>query len=376
MRNRQSVFIAAGEPSGDLHASRLLRELQRLRGDVQALGVGGQHLAAAGMEVLDDLASDAVMGIFPVLRALPRLRRSFQRCLDALDTRRPDLLLLVDYPGFNIRLADAAHRRGIPVVWYIPPKVWAWKRGRVNAIRRTVKKVLLILPFEEKVFREAGVPCSYVGSPVVDHWHEHEAQAEIISRLRADAPRVLGLFPGSRSHVRGSLLRPFLEAAAKTTAGTPPWRVLVSGPESARSVVDRAAASAGVEAQLHTGSALDIMHAMDAGLAASGTVTLELALAGKPFAIAYRVSAPVYAAGKLLVRLPYFAPVNLVAEREVVREFIGVRSPAAALAGELARLQAKDSAETMSAALEEVRARLGPVGASARAAAEVAAFLD
>jgi lipid-A-disaccharide synthase len=121
---------------------------------------------------------------------------------------------------------------------------------------------------------------------------------------------------------------------------------------------------------------LDIMHAMDAGLAASGTVTLELALAGKPFAIAYRVSAPVYAAGKLLVRLPYFAPVNLVAEREVVREFIGVRSPAAALAGELARLQAKDSAETMSAALEEVRARLGPVGASARAAAEVAAFLD
>ena len=160
MRNRHSVFIAAGEPSGDLHASRLLRELQRLRGDVQALGVGGQHLAAAGMEVLDDLASDAVIGIFPVLRALPRLRRSFQRCLDALDTRRPDLLLLVDYPGFNIRLADAAHRRGIPVVWYIPPKVWAWKRGRVNAIRRTVKKVLLILPFEEKVFREAGVPCS------------------------------------------------------------------------------------------------------------------------------------------------------------------------------------------------------------------------
>ncbi len=376
MRGGKSVFIAAGEPSGDLHASRLLRELSRMRPDIEAAGVGGRQLESAGMELIEDLAADAVMGFFPVVRALPRLRRVFHRCLERMDARRPELLLLVDYPGFNLRLAAEARRRGIPVIWYIPPKVWAWKRGRLAEIKRCVQKVLVILPFEEGVFRDADIAVQYVGSPVVDHWVEHVPAADQIEKLRGGSEHVLGVFPGSRAHVQKSLLSTFVDAAALCRDAGTPWRVVVSGGADMRAMLQPLAARAGLEALVHTGSALDIMHAMDAGLAASGTVTLELALAGKPFAIAYRVSAPVWLAGKCLIDLPHFAPVNLVAEREVAREFIGVRSPAGALAAELLRLQGASSAEEMRRGLMEVQQRLGPSGASLRAAECVRDFIE
>lgn len=376
MRGGKSVFIVAGEPSGDLHGSRLLRELLHMQPDLKAAGIGGRHLGSAGMDLLEDLAADAVMGFFPVLRALPRLRRVFRRCLERLDTQRPDLLLLVDYPGFNLRLAAEAERRGIPVIWYIPPKVWAWKRGRIKEIKRCVRKVLVILPFEEEVYREADIDVQYVGSPVVDHWAEHVPSPDVLLQLRQGGARVLGLFPGSRRHVQESLLGTFIDAAARCRDAGTPWRVVVSGNADVRAMLQPLAERAGLDAVVHTGPALDIMHAMDAGLAASGTVTLELALAGKPFAIAYRVSAPVFLAGKMLINLPHYAPVNLVAEREVAREFIGVRSPAGALALELQRLQGAAAAREMQHGLAEVRRRLGPPGASRRAARCVHEFLD
>ena len=393
------LFISAGEPSGDLHAANLLLALQRQRPALQARGLGGPRLAAAGMTLHHDLASNAVMGLFPVIAALPRLRRVFRDAVRHFDEQRPDALLLVDYPGFNLRLAAEAKKRGIPVIWYIAPKVWAWARWRVKRIAQCVDQLLVILPFEEAWFRAVGLQTVHVGSPVVDHWFNNPPDAARVSALRAGAPFCVALFPGSRPHVVRNLLPVFLDAAARfeqawcaqqrsaamgtsaanastATATDMRPRFLVSQSGAAGADLIAAASARGLRVEACTGSALELMHAADLSLAASGTVTLELALSGKPFVVGYRLSAPIWPIAKLLVKVPHIAPVNLVAEARVVPEHVSVRSFAAAAADDLLRLSSGAARERCSADLVEVARRLGPPGTAERAAREVLRFLD
>ncbi len=387
----KTLFIVAGEPSGDLHAANLLRALRERAPDLQARGIGGPRLAAAGMTLQHDLASDAVMGLFPVLAALPRLRRVFRDAVHQLDDARPSALLLVDYPGFNLRLAEQAKRRGIPVIWYIAPKVWAWARWRVKRIAKCVDQLLLILPFEEAWFRAAGLNALHVGSPVVDHWHSHVPTRT--AALRGDAPFCVGLFPGSRRHVVRSVLPVFLDAAmrfdiawcaaerssgksANANALSARPRFLLSNATTEGAAMVAAARARGLDVHACTGSALDLMHAVDLSLAASGTVTLELALSGKPFVVGYRLSAPFWVVAKLLVKIDHVAPVNLVAEARIVPEHVSVRSFAAAAADDLLRLSAGPARERCIADLAEVTRRLGPPGTAERAAAAVLEFLE
>lgn len=375
----QKLFVVAGEPSGDLHAANLLRELQRIRPGLQPAGIGGPLMQAAGMTLHHDLASDAVMGLFPVVAALPRLRRVYRDAVRHLREQRPDALLLVDYPGFNLRLAEAAHGLGIPVIWYIAPKLWAWAPWRARRIARCVQRLLVILPFEEEWFRKAGLDAVHVGSPVVDHWHAHPEDPQQTLALRDGADICIGLFPGSRRHVVNSVLPDFLHAArlfrdALHTNGAARLRVLASlRPGSGEAHLERARAE-GLDVRACPESALAVMHASDLSLAASGTVTLELALRGRPFVVGYRVSAPLWMAGKLLVKLHSVAPVNLVAGSRIVPEHVTVRASARALAEDLQRLHA--APQPMMEGLREVSRKLGAPGAAARAAAEVARFLD
>ncbi|MCA9321596.1 MAG: lipid-A-disaccharide synthase, partial [Planctomycetes bacterium] len=208
------LFIVAGEPSGDGHASRLLLALRRLAPGIEARGFGGPQLEAAGMELLEDLASDAIMGLFPVLAALPRIRGWFRRALDELERDPPDALVVVDYPGFNLRLALAAKARGLRVIYYISPQVWAWNRRRVRTIARSVDLMIPILPFEEDFYAGAGIEVYYPGHPLADQFADFPYDEAVRSDLaRFEERPLVGLFPGSRRHVVESLGPVFLRAA-------------------------------------------------------------------------------------------------------------------------------------------------------------------
>ena len=233
MTEGREVWIVAGEPSGDTHAAHLLAALAQRAPHVSFRGYGGPKMRGAGMEVLHDLASDAIMGVFPVMAALPRIWRLFRRAVKELRERRPAALVLVDYPGFNIRLAAKAHAMGIPVVYYISPQVWAWAGWRTKKLAKICDLMLVILPFEQEMYRDTGLKTVFVGHPLMDHLRTVRHDRELIAKLRADLPEhapVVGLFPGSRRSVVTSLAPVFADAARALRArdGTRHARVLVA----------------------------------------------------------------------------------------------------------------------------------------------------
>jgi lipid-A-disaccharide synthase len=368
----------AGEPSGDLHAAGVLAELAaRLPGGA-SYGYGGVRMAAAGLDLRYDLAHDAVMGLFPVVKALPRILKLMDRAEEDLRARRPDALVLVDYPGFNLRLAARAKRLGIPVIWYIAPQVWAWGAWRLKKLARLVDRLLCILPFEEAVFRSAGVNAAFTGHPVVEHLAATPRDSETAARLAAHrgAGPLIGLFPGSRRHVVDALLPEFAAAARRVRARLPDARfaVAVAQPRFGTAVERAFRGQDGVVSVV--GRSVDVMEASDLCLTTSGTTTLEIAASLRPFVIAYRVSPVFYAVARSVVRVEHVGLVNLVAGRGLVPEHVGFRSAARGLADDLVRLATDARArDEQLRGLAEVRAKLDVRGAYAKAADEIAAFV-
>jgi lipid-A-disaccharide synthase len=368
----------AGEPSGDTHAAGVLAALQRRLPGVSSYGYGGARMAAQGFDLRYDLAHDAVMGLFPVVKALPRILKLMNRAEEELRTRRPDALVLVDYPGFNLRLAARAKKLGIPVVWYIAPQVWAWGAWRLKKLARLVDRMLCILPFEEPIFRAAGVNAVFTGHPVVDHLAatpRDPATAELLRAHRGDGP-LIGVFPGSRGHVVDSLLPDFAAAARLVRARVPAARFAVAvAHERFRPRAE--AAFRGLDGvRAVTGRAPDVMDAADVCLTTSGTTTLEIAASLKPFVIGYRVSPLFYAVARSVVRVDHIGLVNLVAGRAIVPEHVGFRPLARGLADDLVRLLTDDAARAAQVkGIAEARAKLDVRGAYAKAADEIAAFV-
>jgi lipid-A-disaccharide synthase len=356
----------------------VLASLRKLRPDLAHVGYGGARMAGEGFDLRYDLAGDAVMGIFPVIKALPRILRLLREAEERLRRDRPAAVVLVDYPGFNFRLAAAAKRLGIPVLWYIAPQVWAWGAWRMRKVARLVDRLLCILPFEEALFRGAGVDARYVGHPVVDHLAESPRDAAVAARLAAHrgAGPLIGVFPGSRGHVLDSLLPDFRRVVDAVLRAEPHARfaLAVAAPRFAPKVE----AVFGDEPRVLrvVGKSPDVMDAVDFALTTSGTTTLELACAGKPFVIGYRVSPVFYAVARSLVRVGHIGLANLVAEQTVAPEHVGSRSLAAALTADLLRYVRDPSAAAAArTALNGVRMRLDVRGAYAHTAAEFAAFL-
>lgn len=373
------IFVVAGEPSGDTHAAHLLRALAAADPAVRARGFGGPRMRAAGFDLEHDLATDAVMGLFPVLKALPRLRRLFRQAIEAIESRRPAAVLLVDYPGFNLRLAAEAKRRGVPVIWYISPQVWAWARGRIAKLARAVDLMLVILPFEEEVYRGSGLRTVYVGHPLMDHLRTVAPDPDAVREIRGEGTGpVVGIFPGSRRHVVESLLPVFADAAARLVAmpETAGARFAVAlAQESFRPLAGRTL-PASLRASVHVDRFYEVLRASDLCLTSSGTTTLEIAAHEKPFVIGYRVSPLLYAIGRMVIRVPHIGLVNLVAGKGLVPEHVGWRSFAAACARDLHRLWTDPAARAAQVGgLREVRARLDTEGSYRRAAAGIAAFL-
>jgi lipid-A-disaccharide synthase len=368
----------AGEASGDLHGSTLARGLTTLMPDLRLAGMGGARMAAAGVRLVQRADRVNVVGGTEALGRLPALWRAFQTLRRQLRDRRPGALVLIDFPEFNMRLARVARRLRVPVVYFVAPQLWAWRRGRVRAMARDVSRVLAIFPFEVGLYQEAGVPVEFVGHPLLDVLPSLEREAARTG-LAGERETLVGLLPGSRDAEVRRHLPVLLGAARRIAARRPGTRFVVP----VASTIDAAAVRATVRPSelpidVRPGEAYRVMAAADLLLVASGTATLEAACYGTPMVVLYKLSAVSHRIARILVRgVSHISLPNIVAGREVVPEFIQARATSDAVAGAALRVLEDDVARAAQrAALLEVRVRLGEAGAGLRAARAVLRELD
>lgn len=364
------ILVSAGEPSGDLHAAPVVAALRARWPGAEVEALGGPRLAAAGAAVRWRMEDYSAFGLAEVVASIPRHARLLGEWRRALARREWDLVVLVDYPGFHLRVAEAAKAAGVPVLYYIAPQLWAWRPGRAVRFARAVDRLAVILPFEAAFFGRLGVEAAYVGHPLLDGepWPD---RAEARRRLGIGAAeRVLAVLPGSRGGEVRRLWPAMREAAARLRAGGRADRVLVA--------VTGAGTYPGAEGfTLVPGEARLVMAAADAALAKSGTTTLECALAGTPMVVAYAVHPVTWRIVRRLATVPCVSLVNLVAERVVVPELLQDAVTAERLVAEAAPLldPASPAREAQLAGFAEVRRRLGGPGAAGRVAALAAGLL-
>ena len=375
---RGPIMLSAGEASGDLHGAVLCRALRELEPGVRLVGMGGAHMAAAGMDVIVDPTGQAAVGTSEALGRIPALYRAYRALGQRLRTERPRALVLIDFPEFNLRLARRARRAGVPVVYFIPPQLWAWRRGRIRQMARRVSQVLAVFPFEPAVYEQARVPVEFVGHPLLDVVPLDLTRDEARRSLGADPGHsLIGLLPGSRREEVEHLLPPMLEAAGRLAAADARRRfVLGLAPTVPREQVQAHLhrAAGGPAVGLVSGRTYEVMAAADALLIASGTATLEAALLGTPMVVCYRVSRTTEVIARLLARVQWIGLPNLVSGRAVVPELIQKDVTGPRLAAEAARLlEDPVIATAQRAAFKELRARLGEPGVGRRAARAVLA---
>ncbi len=376
---RKQILISAGEASGDLHAANLVRAYAARGGEAGFFGMGGPRLAGAGVELLVDCRELGFIGFVDVVIHYRKILRELDRLRDALAARRPDLLVLVDYPGFNMKLAHCAKGLGIPVLYYISPQIWAWRPHRIHEIAAVVDLMAVLFPFEVDLYRRAGVPVRFVGHPLVDEVVPGRARGEIREQLGIDPGRpCVGLLPGSRPGEVSRIL-PILAAAAQRLEDDigPLTCLLPLAPTLDHGPLERITARSRTSIRIVEGRTYDALECCDAVATSSGTATLETALLGVPMTIVYRVGRLNYYLMKRLLTVDDIGLVNIVAGRRVVSEFVQNDARPQAVAAELRRLlKDADYASRMRADLAEVARRLGDGGASANAAALVGEMLN
>ena len=372
------VMISCGEPSGDLYAGALATEIRALDPSADLVGFGGDRLAAAGATLVENFSGLSVTGLLEVVRLLPRTYATYRRLLAEADARRPDVFVAIDFPDFNFALARAMKKRGVPVVYYISPQLWAWRTGRMKTMRRLVDRVLVIFPFEEQIYRDAGVPVQWVGHPLLDVQPPAQPKDAFFRQIGLDVSRpVVAILPGSRSNELRAILPDLARAAALIAEKIEGVQFLVARAPHLRDELFApldALAAGGVRVTTVAGRADDVLASADLAIVASGTVTVQAALHECPMIVVYRLSPLTYRLGKPFVHVDTYAMANLVAGRRVVPELIQDDFTPGAVAAEAGRLLTdRQAAGEMRIALREVRGRLGDIGASRRAAEAVVA---
>lgn len=369
------LLISCGEPSGEFYARELVAELRRRHPGLETIGLGGDLLAAEDVRLLAHLKDLAVVGLFEVLSHLRRIKALFDSVVAEAARFGPDVAVLIDYPDFNLRLARELKKLGIPVVYYVSPQLWAWRRGRIKDVKRDVAKMLVIFPFEEQIYRDASVPVAFVGHPLIDHVKPPENRAEVAKTLGLDGGRpVIALLPGSRNKEVAFNLPPMLGAVKVLGEKRPELQFVLAAAPHLRADAFAEASAAGV--RVIEGATRDVLRAARAAIVASGTATVETALTLTPMVVVYRLSALTYALGKPLVSVSNYAMVNLIAGRVVVPELIqGDFTPARVTEETLRILDDGTARAEMLKSLEEVREKLGKGGATGHAADEVGLFL-
>ena len=365
------LLISCGEPSGDLYAGALVRELRAIDPGIAVSGLGGPALVAAGGTMLEDYRGIAVTGLTEAVRKIPRSYGALRRLAAWARTNRPDALVVIDFPDFNFRLARRVHRLGIPVIYYIGPQIWAWRPRRIDAIRAFVDLVLVIFPFEEEIYRNAGVPVRFVGHPLIDLARPAVPRSTFLSQqgLSHSSPTV-AILPGSRPNEVSRILPGLMAAAKKIRLNIPSSQfVIARAPNLEDHYFESLSAGGQTLIRVIEGDTDTVLASSNVALIASGTATVQAAIHNTPMVIVYRMSPLSYKLVRSLVTVDKVGMVNLIAGERIVPELIQDAFTPATVAGEaITRIYDAERVMKVRAGLARVREKLGGPGASRRAA--------
>jgi lipid-A-disaccharide synthase len=363
------LLLSCGEASGDLYAGALTRELRALMPQVAVAGLGGPQFAAAGGELIADYRGLAVTGLTEAIAKIPESLRTIRRLVASARAQPPDALILIDFPDFNFPLGRRIKKLGIPVIYYISPQVWAWRRRRLKTIRRIADRVLVIFPFEEAIYREAQVPVEFVGHPLVELACASAPRAGFLSALGLDpAAPTVAILPGSRANEVSRILPDLLAAARLIAAAVPNAQFVVARAPNLDDALF-SPAEAGSDIRFVEGETDAVLASADVALTASGTATVQTALHNTPMVVVYRLSPLTYKVGRRLVHVDTFGMVNLIAGERIVPELIqDAFTPEGVAAEAVSMLTDRVRAARIREGLARVRAKLGDPGASRRAA--------
>jgi len=361
-----TIFFVATETSGDIHGAHLARQLKAIDPSIRLVGAGGSHMRDAGVEILIDPTEHATVGVVEVVRHIGRYAQIYRLLQSSLKKWEPDAVVCIDSPDFNLRFAGRVKDHGIPVIYYISPQIWAWRKGRIKTIRKVVRKMLVILDFEEKIYRDAGVDVAFVGHPLLDAYKDIDREA--VRKEWGVKKLLIGLLPGSRGK-QFRLLFPVMKKTAELIQKELPDVKFVLG--CAPNINPKLAADAGMEVVVNRTP--DVMAASDLLLVASGTATLEAGIYGTPMIVTYRLNpATAYLFGPLVwLNTRLWALVNIVAGKEIVPEMYQWRAKPELLAKEALAMIRDGRLPDIRKQLGEVRKKLGSPGASRRAAEEI-----
>ncbi|MFM8271466.1 MAG: lipid-A-disaccharide synthase [Gemmata sp.] len=327
------LFVSAGEPSGDLHGSNLIRALRLQQADVQITALGGDRMKAAGADLLYPLANHAVMLFQNVFRQLPQYFRIANTALYHIRTQKPDAVVLIDYPGFHLEFVKRVRAFGVPTYYFVPPQIWAWKQWRVRKVRKNFDAVLTALPFEDRWFHARGVNTHYVGHPYFDELAAQQLDPNFMSQERAKGGSRVAILPGSRNGEVAANTELMLAAAMKVHAARPDTRFLVAAFSAPQAEVVRAKLPAGLPVEVHVGRTPEIIELADSCIAVSGSVSLELMYRAKPTVVVYRVSPLAAMVLSKLIKVKYMSLVNLLLGYELYPEFPTSRDQSEEIAG-------------------------------------------
>ncbi len=368
------LILVAGEASGDLHAAHLVAALHRLDPSITFSGLGGPKMRAAGVHLYHDLTKWAVVGFWEVLKHYRKIRKAFYLILQKIDEQKVDAVILVDYPGFNLRLARELKKRNIKIIYYISPQVWAWKEKRVHFIKKNVDKMMVLFQFEKDFYARFGIPVDFVGHPLVDTVRAHTSRNDFLNAKNLAADRLtIGLLPGSREKEIETLLPIMIGAAKKLHEEFSRTQFLVlKAPTIAKSSIKKYVRETGLNIRVVEDNVYDGINASDLCLVASGTATLETAILEKPMVIIYKTSLLTWALAKMFVKIKHIGLVNIVAGELVAPECVQFQATSQHIAEALKKIITDEPRiADMKTKLRAVKASLGTGGASDRAAKKI-----
>lgn len=377
MAQIKKIFIVCGEPSGDLLAGNLIAAIKNLDANIKISGVGGTNLAKAGCEIFYDIQGLSVMGFFDVLKKLPEFFKLKRIILEKINTDKPDAIILVDFSGFNLRLAKSINKR-IPAIYYVSPQVWASRAGRINCIKKFISKMVVLFKFEEEFYRQRGIQAACPGHPLVDLVKPTLSRAEFLDNFRIDPlKKIIALLPGSRKQEVKLILPIMLKTARLINQAIPQTQFIIAkSPNLDAQAYQDEYKKFSLDLKIIDSKTYDCLNTADASMVCSGTATLEAAILGKSFVIVYKTNLFNYLLYRPQIKIPYIGMVNIVAGRKIVPEFIQFGAAPKKIAHSILKfLQEPEAASELSQELARVKNNLGSQGAAARGAKLILDFI-
>jgi len=371
--------MIAGEASGDLHGSHLVKEMLSLDPTLQFYGVGGKKMKNEGVELIADSKEMAVVGITEVLLKLKRIYQIYRKLKNSLTSNSPSLVILIDYPDFNLRFAREAKKKNIPIVYYISPQVWAWRKGRIKKIGRLIKKMIVIFPFEKKIYEEAQIDVDFVGHPLLDAIRSQFSREEAFQQFSlSSGVTTIGLLPGSRMNEVKRHLPPMIKAIPLISKQINPVQFIIPvAPGLDLGEVQNLVGSKRENIRVVENNIYDVMRISDVVIVASGTATIEAAIMGAPMIVVYRVSPLTYLLGKMLIKVKNIGMVNIIAGKTVVPELIQKDvTPEKITSAVVQILENPSKQEEIKKELNSLKEKIGKSGASFRAAQIIISLLQ